>query len=479
MNYVAQARLFLLLSLSAAATISCGSSVKTLMPPDGGVAGGSGGGTGGATSGTGGSGDARDAGSSEENGSDAGVFVQPVLKGVTAIAVGPDFACALLTDTTVDCWGSISPSQGLPISDSQGPVSVAGLTGVTAIAAGRITDFACALLSDMTVKCWGDNTSGQLGNGTMTDSSTPVAVTGLSEVTDLTLGNNVACALTPIGTDCWGAGTQPGPTPFSSATASSVPIRESNLTTALTVLDVYEGSINPGDSTYDPDPCALFGDGTIQCDLFHENTNPAASLTGVTSFAADLGFATACALLSGGTVDCWGRVEDFGVPSQTEIINTPTTVLSNAKAITLCESGSLCAIMNDTSVECLGVNENGEQPGDPSNPGIDGTIAAPVIISGLTGVTAIGGGSEFVCVLMADTTVQCWGRETNDALGHLGTDRHTVVAPGSYCPTLQAACSSLSKKADIYSGNCLAAYNKDAPDENACADDLFVFGFSP
>ena len=74
-------------------------------------------------------------------------------------------------------------------ANSDVPVAVHGLTGVTAIAAGA--EHALALLSDGTVSAWGANGAGQLGNPGVTEqaenneegedfSDVPVPVVGVS-----------------------------------------------------------------------------------------------------------------------------------------------------------------------------------------------------------------------------------------------------------------------------------------------------------
>lgn len=68
------------------------------------------------------------------------------------------------------CWGAEGVGAG-----STTPIETVP-SGVRAIALGG--QHACALV-DSGVTCWGSNDSGQLGNGTTTDSSTPVAVAGL------------------------------------------------------------------------------------------------------------------------------------------------------------------------------------------------------------------------------------------------------------------------------------------------------------
>ena len=124
-------------------------------------------------------------GDGTKNSSNVPVSVSGIV-GATAIATGDGSAhsCALLADTTVKCWGynlygelGSSDNVGIDVPVIAAPVVVAGLTGATAISTG---DFhSCAVLANSAVKCWGRNDSGQLGDGTSTNSSTPVGLIGL------------------------------------------------------------------------------------------------------------------------------------------------------------------------------------------------------------------------------------------------------------------------------------------------------------
>ena len=129
--------------------------------------------------------------------------------GATAIAGGAFHMCALVANGAVSCWGRNYQGQlGNGHSgggvDSTAPVSVVGITGATAISA-HANEHTCAVLADTTVECWGNNSVGQLGNGTSTDSPVPVPVTGVTGVTAINSGSNHTCAVVAGGTvKCWG-----------------------------------------------------------------------------------------------------------------------------------------------------------------------------------------------------------------------------------------------------------------------------------
>jgi hypothetical protein len=123
------------------------------------------------------------------------------LTGVTAISAGYEHALALLPDGKVMAWGDDSFGElGNPQANPAGgnssdiPVPVQGLSGkAAAVSAGGL--FSMALLSGETVQAWGDDAVGQLGNGTIATSTAPVTVTGLSGVTAISAGDLDGAAL--------------------------------------------------------------------------------------------------------------------------------------------------------------------------------------------------------------------------------------------------------------------------------------------
>ncbi len=146
-------------------------------------------------------------------------YTIPGLTDVRDIEIGASHACALKTDGTVWCWGesvagatgeigaddcggipcTITPRQVMGIP---GPVAELGLGGFYSF---TIYGFSCARLTDGQVACWGNNEYGTLGNGTLTDSATPVLVEGVEDAVSLEVGPLHACALRSDGRQvCWG-----------------------------------------------------------------------------------------------------------------------------------------------------------------------------------------------------------------------------------------------------------------------------------
>ena len=65
--------------------------------------------------------------------------------------------------------------------------------GLLALTAGEPST--CAILSDKTARCWGLNNAGQLGDGTTMRRERPTPVSGLTNVAQLSIGYEHACAV--------------------------------------------------------------------------------------------------------------------------------------------------------------------------------------------------------------------------------------------------------------------------------------------
>jgi alpha-tubulin suppressor-like RCC1 family protein len=350
----------------------------------------------------------------------------PAVSPVSApIAAGEWHTCALTGSGGVKCWGHNYSGQlgdGSTI-DSSLPVDVSGLaSGVVAVAAGGL--HACALTSEGGVKCWGLNERGQLGNGTTTDSSVPVDVSGLAGgVVAVDAGVAHTCALTSEGgVKCWGWNAA-GELGNGSTIDSSLPVDVSGL--AGGVSAIAAGAYHT---------CALTNGGGVKCwgaaPGLGNGTTTSSSVPvdvpglsrGVTAIAASL---HTCALTSGGGVKCWGPNAHGKLGDGTRINSyVPVEVSGLAGGVSAIAVGGqhTCAVAGGGGVKCWGYNGYG-QIGDVSTT----ASLTPVGVSGVaSGVTAIAAGGLHTCALTGLGEVRCWGRNTYGQLGN-GTRTNSRV----------------------------------------------------
>jgi alpha-tubulin suppressor-like RCC1 family protein len=286
------------------------------------------------------------------------------LATATRVTAGDEFACALMADGTAKCWGLGESGQrgdGTFGTFALVPVTVNGLTGAVALAAGY--GHTCALLSNATMRCWGENREGQLGNGTTAIPGTPqpVAVSGITGATAFTTGAYHSCALLGNGTvRCWGRNQ--GQLGNGTYTSSSTPVAVTGITNAVAVS-------GGGAHT-----CAVLGDGTVRCWGENEfgalgNGTTVTSTTPVqvvgVSGAVDVsaGWRHTCALLGDGTVRCWGQNTTGQLGNGTTTQSTvPVQVsgITGAVAVTAGWWHHSCALLGDGSVRCWGANEWGQ-----------------------------------------------------------------------------------------------------------------------
>jgi alpha-tubulin suppressor-like RCC1 family protein len=111
-------------------------------------------------------------------------------------------------DTAARAWGlNINGQLGDgTYNDRLKPVAVKNLRGIQTIDSGAGSAHSVALKNDGMVVAWGENYTGQLGDATTTDRTTPVQVSGLSGVKAISAGSNHSLALKTDGTvRAWGA----------------------------------------------------------------------------------------------------------------------------------------------------------------------------------------------------------------------------------------------------------------------------------
>ena len=237
--------------------------------------------------------------------SDSAVTVKGLDGKVVAVAAGGFHSMALMADGTVKAWG-ISTCNGAATNNNV-PATVAGLGG-TAVAIAAGTHNSMALMADGSIKTWGYNQSGQLGNGSTANSFAPVTVIGLArKAIAIAVGYAHSMALLEDGTVVTWGYNRTGVLGNGTNTDSSVPVSVSGLGGPATAI-----------AAGDWHSMALMADGTVYTwgnnssgQLGNGNTNDSNAPVSVAGLGADIqtisaGDAHSVALLTNGTVMVWG-----------------------------------------------------------------------------------------------------------------------------------------------------------------------------
>ncbi len=362
------------------------------------------------------------------NGSVVASAAPVVVTGLTdavTVTAGYNHACAIRANRSVVCWGRNDVGQvgDGTVVQRLTPVAVTGLANVQQLRAGE--NYTCAVLADGGVRCWGGNAYGQLGTGIMTAMQTsPVAVAGLPASRHVTVYQHHGCA---IGRDnvvrCWGQNFWGEAGGGSEAQTTPAPVR--GITGAT---DLQGGYHTSSGSEMEFHKCALLSGGSVQCWGSATNSNaygqlgdgtvvarttpaPVRGLTDATQIEVE-GYHN-CALRRGGTVVCWGNNAQGQLGDGSTTVRTaPVAVpgVTNVAEVRLGRSHT-CVRHNNGTVSCWGYNFHGELG--------DGTMinrATPRLVPGITTATQLAVGYNHTCVRLADSRVQCWGRNIESQL---------------------------------------------------------------
>lgn len=159
-----------------------------------------------------------------------------------------------------------------------------------------------------------------------------------------------------------------------------------------------------------------------------------------TAFQISTGQHHTCALLSNGSVRCWGDAlgSDRGQLGTTSIQSAGGeiligTVQLGARAVSISAgTDSNCAVIETGAVRCWGVNAGGQLGyGHTQNIG-DDAADFPFADVDLGGERAIqvDTGNNHTCAVLEGGAVRCWGRGFGGALGY-GSDADLLAPPGA------------------------------------------------
>ncbi len=330
---------------------------------------------------------------------------------LTWISAGAYYTCGV-RDSEGWCWGfngwgMMGNGEASSESNYYLPIQPTSLgSPVTKIQASQY--LTCAIVSSA-LKCWGGATGG-IGHypgsdGSTTSSLTPVQVQGMADqVTDVSVGMSMACAIRAGALSCWGGsvvGLGDGsttdskvPVVVAASGASQVSVGEDFVCYLTTAGGVKCWGGNSG---------GQLGNGSTSTQTTPMDVTGATS--GITKISA--GGSHACAITSSGGALCWG-LNQYGALGDGTLNNGLGAALvpTLTSGVTDISAGyrHTCALVSG-GAQCWGLNESG-QIGDGSLT----MRVSPTAVAGLTsGVAAVSAGGHHSCVYLGDATARCWG----------------------------------------------------------------------
>jgi alpha-tubulin suppressor-like RCC1 family protein len=286
----------------------------------------------------------------------------------------------------------------------------------------------CGIAASGVAHCWGSNDAGQLGDGTQVDRilSAPVNAPTL-RFSSVSLGlYSFTCGLTLTAeVYCWGSGE------LGQMGVPNVLFRLSprllSLPGSPAVITMDAGYIHG---------CALITGGSLYC---WGGVQPLPALVpqppGVTFVSVSAGVYGTCALDAAGGAWCWGSNQDGGVGDGTLTERTtPTRVLTpGGVTFVSLETGgpTACGLTGGGAIYCWGRNDRG-QVGDGTNT----QRLTPVLVQAPSGVTFSGlsVGADYACALAASGPAYCWGNNVAVTLGD-GTSTNRSVPTIVHAPS--------------------------------------------
>ncbi|MDF2257433.1 RCC1 domain-containing protein [Streptantibioticus ferralitis] len=232
---------------------------------------------------------------------------------VPAIACGAYHSLALTSSGTVLAWGSNSNGQlgDGTITNRTTPVTVSLPSGTTATAVGAGADFSYAVTSSGSALAWGDDFISQLGDGGTTDQHTPVSVSLPSGTTVKSMAGGDYHGLAVTGTnsaEAWGYngnGQLGNGTTTDSTTPTAVSLPSGTTATAVSAGSAYSLSLTSAGSvlSWGWNYYGQLGNGTTT-----DSTTPVTvSLpSGTTATAISAGNYHGLAVTNSGSVLAWG-----------------------------------------------------------------------------------------------------------------------------------------------------------------------------